>query len=137
MNYRIKKILENYFQNMTCFSWIKLISVLICLKYWYYNTLFLELPCFPCPFCQISPWPAEIPSSSVFLFCPILCHHAQQKINWIYQTKCQAKSIRFIIKLYTNKYLFGETRYVSKISVFKTCFSFKVRQHGQQQLYIQ
>ena len=31
----------------------------------------------------------------------------------------------------------GQTRYPSKIWVFKSRFSFKVRQHGQQQLYLQ
>ena len=31
----------------------------------------------------------------------------------------------------------GQTRYPSKIWVFKSHFSFKVRQHGQQQLYLQ
>ena len=31
----------------------------------------------------------------------------------------------------------SQTRYPSKSWVFKSCFSFKVRQHGQQQLYLQ
>ena len=30
-----KKILENCFENMNCFSWIKLIPALIHLKHWY------------------------------------------------------------------------------------------------------
>ena len=42
--YQIIEILENFFQNMTCFLWIKLISYLIHLKYWYYNTPSLQLP---------------------------------------------------------------------------------------------
>ena len=41
------KILENCFQNMNYFSWIKLIPNLIYLKYWYYNSPYLELPCLP------------------------------------------------------------------------------------------
>ena len=31
----------------------------------------------------------------------------------------------------------GQTRYPSKSWLFKSCFSFNVRQHGQQQLYFQ
>ena len=41
--YQIIKILENCFQNMNCFSWIKLIFVPIHLKYWCYNSAHLEL----------------------------------------------------------------------------------------------
>ena len=72
-----------------------------------------------------------------FISFSILSYPMPPRATLIGYTKPNAKSIRFIIKLHTNKYLFGETRYLSKISVFKTCFSFKVRQHGQQQLYIQ
>ena len=39
--------------------------------------------------------------------------------------------------VYRSQYLMGQTRYTSKSWVFKSYFSFKVRQHGQQQLYIQ
>ena len=42
--YQIMKILENCFQNMNYFSWIKVIPVLIHLKYWYNNSPYLELP---------------------------------------------------------------------------------------------
>ena len=41
------------------FSWIKLILVMINLKYWYYNKSSLKLPCLPHYFCQIAPWPTE------------------------------------------------------------------------------
>ena len=46
---------------MSCFHWFKLISVLIHLKYLYYNTLSLELSCLPRHPSRISPWPTEIP----------------------------------------------------------------------------
>ena len=58
-NYQIIKILENCFQNMNCFPWIKLISVLIYLKYYYCNNL--ELPCLFRYLCQISPSSTEKP----------------------------------------------------------------------------
>ena len=48
-----KNIKKNYFQNGNCFSWIKLIPVLIHLKYWYCNSPNLELPYLPCYFCPI------------------------------------------------------------------------------------
>ena len=48
-----KNIKKNYFQNGNCFSWIKLIPVLIHLKYWYCNSPYLELPYLPRYFCQI------------------------------------------------------------------------------------
>ena len=41
--YQIIKILENYFQNLSSFSWIKLIPVVIHLKYWYCNSTYLDL----------------------------------------------------------------------------------------------
>ena len=52
--YQIIKILRNHFQYTNCFSWIKLILVLIHLKYWYCNSPYLELLYFPHHFCQIS-----------------------------------------------------------------------------------
>ena len=45
--YRKTKIFGNCFQNMNLFSWIKLIPVLIHLKYWYYNPPYPELSCLP------------------------------------------------------------------------------------------
>ena len=38
------KSIGNCFQNTNCFSWIKLISVLIYLKYWYYNSHTYSFP---------------------------------------------------------------------------------------------
>ena len=125
------------------FLLIKLISVLLYLKYWYYNTPSLELPFNSRPLCQISPWPTKIslqhnPLRVLHRFSYFVLPNATKRnINWIYQTKFQPKSIKFIIKLYINQYLNGQTRYPSKIWAIKSRFSFKVRQHGQQQLYLQ
>ena len=71
-------------------------------------------------------------SSSVPLFCPT---HSTTRYHkyWTYQTLCQPKPIKCIIKLYRDH----KTCYPSKSWVFKGCFSFKVRQHGQQRLYLQ
>ena len=57
--YQIIKILKNCFRSMNCFSWIKLILVLIHLKYWYYNSPYAELPYLPHHICQILPQPAK------------------------------------------------------------------------------
>ena len=55
---------------------------------------------------------------------------------WIYQTICQAKPIKFIIKLCTDDYnLWDNTLPIKKLSL-QELFSFKVRQHGQQQLHL-
>ena len=56
-----KEILQNCFQNMNCFSWTKLISVLIHLRYWYYTSPHLELHCLPHHLCQVLPYPTETP----------------------------------------------------------------------------
>ena len=45
-NKRNGKLLLKY----ECFSWIRLIPVLIHLKYWYYGSTNLELPSLPSPF---------------------------------------------------------------------------------------
>ena len=57
--YQEIKILENYIQNMNCFSWIKLIPVLIHLTYWNYVCPYLELPCLPHHLCQSLSQPTE------------------------------------------------------------------------------
>ena len=137
MNYQIIKILENCFKNITCFSWIKLISVLLYLKYWYCNTPSWELPCLSRPHYQISHWPTEIflhhnPPNVLHRFSYFVLPYAtMHNINWIYRTKCKSKSVRFIIKLYTNQYVNSQTRYLSKIWAFKSHFSFKPRQNGR------
>ena len=107
-NYQITKILESCFQNMDCFLWILLISILIYLKYWYCNTPPLEFPCLPRHLCQISPSPTEIPLQHyhhhvLYQFPYFVLPYKTTRHNyWIYQSICRAKPIKFIIKLYTN-----------------------------------
>ena len=75
---------------------------------------------------------------------------------WIYQTVCQAKALKFIIKLYADhQKLWHVRRWGSlcthtrkkkimvkhathrKLDSYKSRFSFKIRQHGKQQLSLQ
>ena len=51
LKYQIIKILENCFQEMNCFSWVKLTP--IHLKYRHHNFSYLELPCLPYYPCHI------------------------------------------------------------------------------------
>ena len=99
---------------MNCFSWINILAVLIHLKYWYCNSPYLELSCLPHHFCQTLPQPTETPlwsnsnhvlHQSPYYALPHLTtrHHK----CWIYQTICQAKPIKFIIKLYKDHNTLG------------------------------
>ena len=80
--YQIMKILKNCFRSMNCFFWIKLILVLIHLKYWYYNSSYAELPYLPHHICQMLPQPTETLStqtsscsSSFSIFSPTPFNH--------------------------------------------------------------
>ena len=93
---------------MICFSWIKLISVLIHFKYCYYNIPLLELPCLLFHLCQVLPLPNEAPHQRnlhhLFHRFPYLClpHSTSRHNYWMCQTTCQAKPIKFFINLYLN-----------------------------------
>ena len=89
---------------MSCFSRIKLIPVLIDLKYWYYNSPYLVLFCPPPSqnFCLILLYPTENSiqhnSHHVFHRFPyfvltylITCHHKYL----IYQIICQANQVYY------------------------------------------
>ena len=114
---------------MNCFPWIKLISVLIHLECWYYNTPSLQLPCLLHHLYQISLWSTEIslqrnlhhvrPQFLIF-FIP---HLTTRHNYWKYQTTCQAKLIKFIIRLYTshNVLLVKQTTY-QKAETLRTVF---------------
>ena len=86
----------------------QLFSVLINLKYWYYNNPPLQLPRLPCHLCWISPWPTETPLQRnhhlvlhqfSFFFLP---HSTTRHNYWIYQTIYQTTLLKFVIKLYRN-----------------------------------
>ena len=94
---------------MICFSWIKLILVLIHLKYCYCNSLYLKLFYLFHNLYQILLFPTETSSQhnphhvlhqfSYFVFPHSTTHHQKY---WIYKTICQAKPIKVIIMLYTD-----------------------------------
>ena len=66
---------------MIRFSWINLISVMIHLKYLYYNISSLELSCLPHHLCRISLWSTETPVNAIlimfFISFPILPYPIQ------------------------------------------------------------
>ena len=119
--YQIIKILENCFQNIKCFSWIKLIPVLIHLKYWYYNSPYLELPCLPHHVLHrflYFLYPIRSQNTTSSEYTKPYAKTSQSNFFWSY--------IQIIIPS-------GSTRCPSKNWVFKSRFSFKVMQHSQQQ----
>ena len=114
LKHQILKILKICFQNMSYFSWIKLIPVLIYLKYWYYNSQRQKLSCLHHHFCMILPLPTEIPIQHnphhVLYRFPyfVLTHETTCRHNyWIYQTISQAKPIKFVVKLYLDHHNLG------------------------------
>ena len=101
------KILDNLFQNMNCFSLIKLTSVLI------HPNIYTAIPqpelsFLPHHLCQIFPWSAKLSLQrnlrDVFYLFPylFLSHLTTGHNYWIYQTISQAKTIKFITKLYAS-----------------------------------
>ena len=89
--------MEYCFQIMKRFSWIKLLPVLIHLKYWYYNTPSLEISCLANHLCQISLWLTETPiqhnMETIILFIgfPILPNPIWPHATGIVYTKPYAK----------------------------------------------
>ena len=139
------KDFRNCVQNMNCFSWIKLIPVLIHFIYWYYDSPFLELLYLPPHLCQILPLPISTPLQhnphhvlhwfSYFVLPHSITHHHKY---WICQTIWQAKLIKFIVKLYSD----NNTLWV-KHSIHLKAESLRIAslsrsnfQHGHQQLYL-
>ena len=85
----IIKMLENCFLIMKRFSWIKLIQVLIHLKYWYYNSPSQDLLCLLHHlFNTISSC-----SSLVFPFCPTQFDHTPQVLDMPNHMSSQATQI--------------------------------------------
>ena len=102
-NKNTKKLFSRY----KLLSWIKLISALIPLKYWYYNSPYLELSYLPHHFCDVFILPTETsfqhnPHHIVHRFSYLILRHSTMRHHrcWIYQTICQSKPIEFNIKLY-------------------------------------
>ena len=105
--YQIIKIFENYFANM---NWFSCCFIMLFLRHVFHRFCYFVLP-----------------HSTI-------CHHKY----WINQAICQAKSIKFIINLYTDcNTLWVKNVKHQKVESSKSSLSFKVRQHGQQQFYLQ
>ena len=123
------------FKKKTCFSWIKLIPVLVHLKYWYYDFPYLP-PSSSLSNFNLANWnPSSTQSSScslsVSLFCPTPCNHTlPQVLDIPNHVAIQSSQIYYQV-VYRSWYLMDQTCYASKSWVFKSRFSFKVRQHGQ------
>ena len=75
-------------------------------------------------------------SSTISLFCPSPFDHAPLQIfDTPNHMPCKANQTYHQV-IYRLWYFIGRRHYPSKSWVFKSCFSFKIRQQGQQQLYL-
>ena len=110
---------------------IKLISFFNYIKYWYYNTSSLQLYCLPRQLNQISLWKIGTlfqrnPHPVLHQFpCFLLPHSTTCHNYWKYQTICQAKPIKFMIKLSTdhNTFLVKHATYQKVESLRATSLS--------------
>ena len=98
---------------MNCFSQIKLILVLIHLKYRYYNTPSLYLPRPPHHFCLILPQKTEASlqkSSSCSFVVPylVLPYSTKHYNQWLYKSIFQDRPSKSIITLYKNHITLGQ-----------------------------
>ena len=75
-------------------------------------------------------------SSSVSLFSPTSFNHTLPQVLDISNHMPSHANQMHYQAIYRSIYLTGQARYPLKSWVFKDCFSFKVRQHSQQQLYL-
>ena len=103
------------------------------------NTPSLDLPCLSHHLCQILPWLTETLFNKIlimfFIAFPIFLPHwtTHHNRDWIYQTICQAKPIKFIIKLYADFNTLAESlrgaslskldNRVNKNSIFNTKYA--------------
>ena len=126
-------MLVNCFKNRNSFSWIKLASSLLHLKYWYYKTPTLEFPCLPLHIFQISPGQLKpFFNTTLIMFFIGFSFFPTHIPNYMAnQSNLLPSNIQIIIPYWSN------ILPIKKNWIFMSCFSFKVRQHGQQQLYLQ
>ena len=104
-NKNIKKLFPQY---EPLFS-TKLIPVLLHLKYWSYDSPYIELPWIPHHLYQVLSYPTETPLQPnnhhlLQWFSYFVLPHSTKRHHkyWLYQTIWQAKPIKFIIKLFTD-----------------------------------
>ena len=104
-NKNIKKLFPQY---EPLFS-TKLIPVLLHLKYWSYDSPYIELPWIPHHLYQVLSYPTETPLQPnnphlLQWFSYFVLPHSTKRHHkyWLYQTIWQLKPIKFIIKLFTD-----------------------------------
>ena len=104
-NKNIKKLFPQY---EPLFS-TKLIPVLLHLKYWSYDSPYIELTWIPHHLYQVLSYPTETPLQPnnhhlLQWFSYFVLPHSTKRHHkyWLYQTIWQAKPIKFIIKLFTD-----------------------------------
>ena len=99
-NYQDNKKLENCFLNLNCFPWIKLISVEL------RTSLPLSLSLSHFTLANWIPSSAQSSSCAISHFLYFILPYLNTRHNyWVYQTICQAKSIKFTIKIDANHYI--------------------------------
>ena len=72
----------------------------------------------------------------VSLSCPTPCNHTPPQLLDVPNHMASQTNQTYYQAVCRSWYLMGQTDYPSKSWIFKSRFSFKVRQHGQQQLYL-
>ena len=97
--------------------------------------LSLSLPSFTLANRNPSSTQSPSESLSVSLFFPISFNHMPPQVLDITNHMANQANQVYYQAVYRSYYFMGQARYPSKSWVFNSRFSFKIRQHGQQQLY--
>ena len=103
------KIIKKLFPQYEPLFSTKLIPVLLHLKYWSYDSPYIELPWIPHHLYQVLFYPTETPLQPnnhhlLQWFSYFVLPHSTKRHHkyWLYQTIWQLKPIKFIIKLFTD-----------------------------------
>ena len=103
------KIIKKLFPQYEPLFSTKLIPVLLHLKYWSYDSPYIELTWIPHHLYQVLSYPTETPLQPnnhhlLQWFSYFVLPHSTKRHHkyWLYQTIWQLKPIKFIIKLFTD-----------------------------------
>ena len=103
------KIIKKLFPQYELLFSTKLIPVLLHLKYWSYDSPYIELTWIPHHLYQVLSYPTETPLQPnnhhlLQWFSYFVLPHSTKRHHkyWLYQTIWQLKPIKFIIKLFTD-----------------------------------
>ena len=103
------KIIKKLFPQYEPLFSTKLIPVLLHLKYWSYDSPYIELTWIPHHLYQVLSYPTETPLQPnnhhlLQWFSYFVLPHSTKRHHkyWLYQTIWQLKTIKFIIKLFTD-----------------------------------